>query len=262
MPSVPAPPGAGTAASRRPASDPDQAGLVLPRSGHEPTEVGRRLPQIAGSRRGPLFMISLELVLRWWRCPPAPRSARSSGPRPRRRPTVLATLGAHPVERSVCWSVNVTSRSEITARSSHAPAHVAQRGGVERACDPLGHVGDVAGDPAGLRGELADVGQRGAGPGVAAARLVDSIRAAHDVGVVGQRLERNDVGRPLAEEARGGGDHRRLGGQLDARSMLRSASTQSSSARRIASTRPTFTPRSVTGAPDLERRRRCGSGRS
>ena len=37
--------------------------------------------------------------------------------------------------------------------------------------DPLGDVADVAGDAAGLRGELADVGQGRAGPGVAAGRV-------------------------------------------------------------------------------------------
>ena len=96
----------------------------------------------------------------------------------------------------------------------HALLHAGERAAVEGLSDPVGDVTHVTGDPAGLGGELADVGQGRAGPGFAAG-LVGLDQRRPDVGVGRQRLEGNDAGAPLPEQAGGGRDHGGLGRQVD-----------------------------------------------
>ena len=145
--------------------------------------------------------------------------------------------------RSIRWSARWRTRPAAwrsrpgPSRSAAAP----ERGAVEGLADAGGDVAHVAGDAARLGGELADVGQGGAGPGVAAGPS-DSSSAARTLGSVGSGSNGTMLAAPLAEQAGRGRDHRRLGAAPPSRSMLNSVSTHSSSASRIASTRPTRRP--------------------
>ena len=81
---------------------------------------------------------------------------------------MVATFWLTRSMRSVCALANVDQPAGDRRQVLHALLQVLERGAVEGLADPLGDVADVAGDAAGLRGELADVGQGGAGPRLAA----------------------------------------------------------------------------------------------
>src|SRR5439155_1262366 len=78
---------------------------------------------------------------------------------------------------------------------------------------------NVGGDAAGLRGELADVGERGAPP-LAAAHRLGFCERLPNVGIDRRWFARNQCRRPLAEQRRRGGNDRRLRGRRDARVNL------------------------------------------
>ena len=87
---------------------------------------------------------------------------------PAKASEVVATFWLTRSIRVVCALAKLDQPAGDRGQVLDALLHVLERGAVERLADPLGDVADVAGDAAGLRGELADVGQGRAGPGVAA----------------------------------------------------------------------------------------------
>ena len=157
---------------------------------------------------------------------------------PAKASEVVATFWLTRSMRVVCALAKVTRRLRDRGEVLHALLHVLERGAVEGLADPLGDDADVAGDAAGLRGELADVGQGGAGPGLAAGLVgLDERVPQVGIGRAAARRERcwrstRRTGWPTAEMTAG------LRGSSTPRSMLNSVSTHSFSTSRMASTRP------------------------
>ena len=228
---------------------PHQAHLVRRAAAHHLAQVGGRLPQVGAAMPGRVAGRPPARCRRPWPSRAAPRVLERQA-----TPRSVRGRGHVAGSRGRCgWSARRrtrTSRREICGQVLHALLQVLERGAVERLLDPLGDVADVAGDAAGLRGELADVGERRAGPRLAAGRVATRLSASRRLGSSGSSSSETMFAlhspkrlTDAAIDGRVAAAARRCG-----RAACRPPPTRSA-ARRIASTRPTFTPRSVTGAP-------------
>ena len=160
---------------------PHQARLVGPGRGHHRAHVGRGLSQV-GARGPAVGEDVLELAVGRRRVEPGHRLLE----RPR-HPGEGVRGGGHVAgSRGRCgWSARRRT-SPAAGRSRPGPSRSAA-GAVSAVLSkawPIrcGDVADVARDAAGLGGELADVGQGGAGPGFAAGQVGLDQRVAHDWG--------------------------------------------------------------------------------